>query len=309
MHNHQPASAPTFDPTTQSHRRRNKLTGQWVIVSPHRTKRPWSGATAEALDEAPPTHDADCYLCPGNTRAGGSAQNPHYASTFVFDNDFAALHPDGTRPESQSRFLETQSAAGECRVICFSPDHSLTLADMATEEIGTVIDLWKSQTIELEATYRWVQVFETRGEICGSSNPHPHGQVWASDFMPDEPAKELIHQREYLQAHGSHLLLDYLEQEIELGERTVLLNDNWAVLVPYWAYCQPQRPDQQRPRQLGQHSQTNAHRLQPTIQHAISLLLRMAQRRQTRPRHLATPRPLLPATTPFCRRGESPGKL
>lgn len=226
-----------FDPGRHPHRRRNALTGDWVIVSPQRTLRPWQGADGGGPTADLPAHDGACYLCPGNERAGG-VRNPDYTSTFVFENDFAALLPDAPAPSGASSdpVLAAAGAAGECRVLCFSPRHDLTLADMDTDQLGTVIDLWRSQLAELAERYEWVQIFETRGEVSGASNPHPHGQVWASSFLPDEAAAELEQQRRHLVEHGSRLLVDYAEREVRAGERMVYGNDHWLVVVPYWAY-------------------------------------------------------------------------
>jgi UDPglucose--hexose-1-phosphate uridylyltransferase len=228
-----------IDLSMRPHRRRNPLTGEWMLVSPQRTERPWQGQTAVERPTTP-QYDPDCYLCPGNARSGG-VRNPDYASTFVFQNDFAALLAD---PEPHDLphdactpdLFRAATVDGECRVICFSPRHDLTLARMNAAEIAVVIDLWRDQISELREQYEWVQIFETRGAISGASNPHPHGQIWASSFLPDEAVKEHAAQRDYFTRHGSHLLVDYVEREIELGERVVVANDHWAVVVPYWAY-------------------------------------------------------------------------
>ncbi len=229
------AAAVTFDPNKHPHRRRNPLTDEWVVVSPQRTQRPWDGQTGPAPEPAP-AFDPGCYLCPGNERAGGT-RNPAYDSTFVFTNDFAALLPDAPSAERDTDPLfGFDAAVGECRVLCFSPRHDLTLAGMSGDEVGVVIDLWKSQLAELYERYEWVQVFETRGAISGASNPHPHGQIWASTFLPNEAVVELDHQRRHHAASGTRLLVDYIEREIALDERVVLRNDHWAVVVPWWAY-------------------------------------------------------------------------
>ncbi len=230
-----PVAPVQFDPARHPHRRLNPLTGEWVVVSPQRTQRPWNGQTKAATAPAP-TFDAGCYLCPGNERAGG-VHNPLYESTFVFENDFAALEPDAPTPAtSPDELFQVDTGAGECRVICFSPRHDLTLADMDHADVVRVIELWRSQLVELEATHRWVQIFETRGAISGASNAHPHGQIWASDFLPDEAERELASQRRYHAAHGRRMLMDYMEHELEVGERVVATNESWVVVVPYWAY-------------------------------------------------------------------------
>jgi UDPglucose--hexose-1-phosphate uridylyltransferase len=224
-----------FNPTDHPHRRRNPLTGEYVLVSPHRTKRPWQGQQERPPQADRPAYDPTCYLCPGNERAGGQ-RNPPYAETFVFTNDFAALLPDTPRsPEPTSDLFWSESVRGTSRVICFSPRHDLTLPQMQPREIRRVIDVWAEQVAELGQAYRWVQVFENKGEAMGASNPHPHGQVWASDFLPNAIVTENDYQRVYFTDHRRPLLLDYGEQEIDRGERVVVMNDHWLAVVPYWA--------------------------------------------------------------------------
>lgn len=216
-----------------SHRRHNPLTGEWVLVSPHRTQRPWLGATEETKREERPRHDPSCYLCPGNTRANG-VTNPDYDGTYVFTNDFSALLPD-VKGEELGSLLRVAPAAGECRVVCFSPRHDLTFADMETADIRRVVDTWAEQTAELGARWRWVQVFENKGEMMGSSAPHPHGQIWASDFLPSLVAREDEAQRAHFDRKGTPLLRDVLHEELASGSRVVVAGEHWVLLVPFWA--------------------------------------------------------------------------
>jgi UDPglucose--hexose-1-phosphate uridylyltransferase len=217
------------------HRRYNWLTGEYVLVSPHRARRPWLGQVEKAPAEQRPVYDPTCYLCPGNSRTGGN-RNPAYAETYVFTNDFAALLPEAREvPVAVHPLLRAENERGTCRVICFSPRHDLTLAEMPLAGIRSVVDVWAAQVEELGTAYRWVQVFENKGEMMGSSNPHPHGQVWAGSALPNEPKKEDRQQQIYFEAHHSPLLIDYANAEADLRERLVVENDHWLAVVPYWA--------------------------------------------------------------------------
>jgi UDPglucose--hexose-1-phosphate uridylyltransferase len=224
-----------FNLNEHSHRRLNPLTGERVMVSPHRTQRPWQGQVEKLAPEIRPAYDPGCYLCPGNQRAGDKI-NPPYESTFVFTNDFAALKPDGPKPVGGNpSILQAEAVHGTCRVICFSPRHDLTLPKMDIPEIQEVVDIWAEQTRELGEKYRWVQVFENKGAVMGSSNPHPHGQVWAMDEIPNEADKEDRNQRAYFDHHGKPLMEEYLASELTAKERLVLENQDWVALVPFWA--------------------------------------------------------------------------
>lgn len=217
------------------HRRYNPLTDEWVLVSPQRTRRPWAGHVERLPAVSRPRYDPNCYLCPGNLRAGGR-RNPHYEGTFVFTNDFPALEPDTPAEDiALASLFRARGERGTCRVICFSPRHDLTLAEMPVPAIRQVVDTWAEQVRELGQQYRWVQVFENKGEMMGASNPHPHGQIWASGELPTLPAKEDAAQRRYLAEHGRPLLLDYGEWERRLQERLVAWNDDWVAVVPFWA--------------------------------------------------------------------------
>ena len=224
-----------FDPEIHPHRRRNLLTNEWLLVSPHRTQRPWQGQREAVSGDDRPAYDPQCYLCPGNIRAGGEV-NPPYTDTFLFTNDYSALLPDTPLSAAPpSGLLQTEPVRGLCRVICFSPQHNLTVPQMTTEQIGRVVDVWAEQIVELGAAYRWVQVFENKGAAMGCSNPHPHGQVWAGNWLPTLVAKEDANQRAYSEKMGSVLLLDYVQREIEEQRRIVESNDHWLLVVPFWA--------------------------------------------------------------------------
>jgi UDPglucose--hexose-1-phosphate uridylyltransferase len=221
------------------HRRFNPLTRDWVLVSPHRNQRPWQGQTEREPEERGLRYDPHCYLCPGNERAGG-VRNLQYDSTFVFDNDFAALKPSiphSDEGDSGTGILIAEAESGLCRVVCFSPRHDLTLAQMEVPAIRTVVDAWAGQYRELGAMpeINYVQIFENRGEMMGCSNPHPHGQVWANSTLPDEPRKEQASLIEYRQRNQSCLLCDYAELERAAAERIVCENEHFLALVPFWA--------------------------------------------------------------------------
>ena len=219
------------------HRRLNLLTGEWVLVSPHRARRPWLGQEEKTPEDRLPAYDPTCYLCPGNKRSN-EIVNPDYKETFIFDNDFAALLPAENGEEgSQLGLFSTETETGICRVMCFSPHHNLTLPELSQAEIETVVRTWAEQTIDLGnlPKIRYVQVFENKGAMMGCSNPHPHSQIWSTGHIPNEPAKELACQEEYRNQHGSCLLCDYVRAEQEKGLRIVAQNEHFTALVPFWA--------------------------------------------------------------------------
>lgn len=219
------------------HRRFNILNGEWVLVSPHRTQRPWQGQVERSEHEILPAYDPDCYLCPGNTRARGE-RNPNYTSTFVFENDFAALKPS-TPPERYDRdgLLIAEGEPGTCRVVCFSPRHDLTLGFMDVPAIRAVVDTWRDQLRDLGSRdyINYIQIFENRGAMMGASNPHPHCQIWATRTIPAEVQKEQRSFEAWRSRHGRCLLCDYLALELELKERIVFQNPGFVILVPFWA--------------------------------------------------------------------------
>jgi UDPglucose--hexose-1-phosphate uridylyltransferase len=222
------------DLAERPHRRFNPLVGEWVLVSPHRARRPWQGQVEKPAVATRPAYHLTCYLCPGNERAG-EHRNPDYTGTFVFDNDFAALQPGGADlTVNVSDLLVAHGEPGVCRVICFSPPHDLSLPDMALPAVRSVVDLWTEEYERLGSRpdIGYVEIFENKGEAMGASNPHPHGQIWAQRSMPLHPAREEERQRAHPQRHGRTLLMDYLRLEID---RVVLANDGFVALVPFWA--------------------------------------------------------------------------
>jgi len=233
------------------HRRFNPLTREWILVSPHRAKRPWQGQVEKTAPPYLPEYDPTCYLCPGNERAGG-VSNPQYTGTFVFDNDFAALLPhqvEGStfnvegNPDLQlsniqpSTLFRAEPESGVCKVICFSPRHDLSIPQLSLDEAEAVINTWSDETAELfkRPEIAYVQVFENKGAVMGCSNPHPHSQIWSQSQIPTEPAKELASQKDYFAANGRPLLLDYLEEEHKCKERILASNEHFTALVPFWA--------------------------------------------------------------------------
>ena len=220
----------------QPHKRYNALTGEWILVSPHRTKRPWQGKQEKKVSEVLPDYDEDCYLCPSNTRASG-IKNENYKSTYSFVNDYASLLMEGEEEQYNSGLLRAKKERGLCKVVCFSPNHGLTLPLMEIDAIAEVIRLWQKEYRELGSLpeINHVQIFENKGEIMGCSNPHPHGQIWAQSTIPEEPKKKMRQQKSHFESHSTTLLSDYLKQELEMRERIVVENRDFVALVPFWA--------------------------------------------------------------------------
>ncbi|MFT6433204.1 MAG: UDPglucose--hexose-1-phosphate uridylyltransferase [Candidatus Azotimanducaceae bacterium] len=229
-------------PENKPHRRFNPLNGDWILVSPHRATRPWQGQVEESISHDLAPHDPDCYLCAGNTRAS-SKVNPEYSGPYVFDNDFPALLDESvdehSGPEEQmnndGNLFHSEAVSGVSKVICFSEQHHLTLPEMTFSMVRDIVDTWAALYLELGQRYPWVQIFENKGAINGCSNPHPHGQLWASDQIPTLVMREDEKQKNYLADHGENLLVEYGRRELALGKRIVAQNEHWLVLVPYWA--------------------------------------------------------------------------
>jgi UDPglucose--hexose-1-phosphate uridylyltransferase len=215
----------------------NPLLNEWVLVSPHRTQRPWLGKVEQVVRPPGLQYDPACYLCPGNERANG-ARNPKYTGTFVFDNDYPALLPPAPALKmNKKNLIVAEGEPGDCRVGCFSPRHDLTVPRMSRSELRLILDMWTTE-FERLANLEWVnhvQIFENRGSLMGASNPHPHCQIWANATLPNIPARELTSLNEYHNLKNSCLLCDYLQLELESNERVVCQNDSFVVVVPFWA--------------------------------------------------------------------------
>ncbi|RKY59003.1 MAG: galactose-1-phosphate uridylyltransferase [Candidatus Neomarinimicrobiota bacterium] len=218
------------------HRRYNPLTGEWILVSAHRTSRPWQGLKEKVESTRPHSYDQNCYLCPGNLRANGE-KNPDYKGTFVFTNDFPALIPQksSSSQRKDNSLFRWKNVSGTSRVICYSPRHDLTMSELPLSGIQSVIETWIKQYQELSKEYNWVQIFENKGDIMGASNPHPHGQIWSGNFIPTQVDKENFFLEKYYRDHSEPLLLAYADKELLLKERIVCSNESWAAFVPFWA--------------------------------------------------------------------------
>ncbi|MEC4004577.1 UDP-glucose--hexose-1-phosphate uridylyltransferase [Flavobacterium sp. SUN052] len=226
-----------FNTNEHPHRRYNPLLDEWILVSPHRAKRPWQGQKETLPEDNRPEHDENCYLCSGNMRSNG-IKNPEYTDCFVFENDFSALLQEEVFFENKSSTLfQAKPERGINKVVCFSPKHNVTIPEMEISEIEKIVQIWKMQYIELGSNdfINYVQIFENKGSVMGCSNPHPHGQIWAQSSLPSQVEKTQRSLRSYYDKNKTSLLKDYLEQELKFKERIVIENDHFVVLVPYWA--------------------------------------------------------------------------
>ncbi|MEY3845484.1 MAG: hypothetical protein RL293_1906, partial [Bacteroidota bacterium] len=226
-----------FDQNIHPHRRYNPLLDEWILVSPQRALRPWQGQTENVIEEKRPTHDENCYLCPGNERSNGT-QNESFTSTYVFENDFSALMKEPVdQLDTESSFFQRKAERGINKVVCFSPNHSLTLAEMSTKELQSIIETWTNEYESLGSLdyINHVQIFENKGSVMGCSNPHPHGQIWAQSSLPTQVAKTQKQLHSYFEEKGNPLLLDYVKQEESQQERIIAENEHFIALVPFWA--------------------------------------------------------------------------
>jgi UDPglucose--hexose-1-phosphate uridylyltransferase len=227
-----------FEINEDPHRRYNPLINEWVLVSPHRSKRPWQGQNETVNLDKLPAYDPSCYLCPGNIRANGTA-NPDYENAFVFENDFAALKQEEIVFEDSKNdtFFKAKPERGISRVVCFSPKHNLTLPEMEVPAIQNIIQTWQQEYTNLGAIdyINHVQIFENKGSVMGCSNPHPHGQIWAQSSLPTQVEKTQNNLKNYYKKHKTNLLQDYLQEELKLNERIVIENQYFVALVPFWA--------------------------------------------------------------------------
>jgi UDPglucose--hexose-1-phosphate uridylyltransferase len=227
-----------FDINEDPHRRYNPLNNEWVLVSPHRSKRPWQGQNEKIVSDALPQYDPSCYLCPGNVRANGT-HNPNYKEAFVFENDFAALKQDEIdwKTNPNTTFFNAQPERGISKVVCFSPNHNETLPEMAVAEIENIIQTWQQEYTTLgNIDYiNYIQIFENKGIVMGCSNPHPHGQIWAQSSLPTQVEKTQNNLKAYFDQYQRTLLQDYIQEELQKEERIVIENDHFVALVPFWA--------------------------------------------------------------------------
>jgi UDPglucose--hexose-1-phosphate uridylyltransferase len=227
-----------FDIHEDPHRRYNPLINEWILVSPHRAKRPWQGQNETISTVKMPEYDPECYLCPGNVRANGEV-NPQYTGSFVFENDFAAMKQDEIEfvDNTEPTFFKAQPERGISRVVCFSPKHNETLPEMKISQIENVVRTWQKEYTYLgnKDFINYVQIFENKGSVMGCSNPHPHGQIWAQSSLPTQVARTQANLKVYYDQHKTSLLQDYLTQELEQKERIVIENEYFVALVPFWA--------------------------------------------------------------------------